>query len=114
MTLRARIDAALLALLAVAVLASVADITGLRPAAVLTAMLLVPGGALLTRMTVDEKLSAVGIAIGLSLAIDTVVATAAAVAQLWHPELLALLVGAAAAALLLHDLRNARLTGAVA
>ncbi|HEX6391441.1 MAG TPA: hypothetical protein VFZ89_18400, partial [Solirubrobacteraceae bacterium] len=85
---------------------TLADVAVVRPLVVLAAVLLVPGGALVLRMRVDEQLAAVGIAVGLSLAIVTLVATLAAVTHWWHPELLAAVVAAAAAALLVTDLRR--------
>jgi hypothetical protein len=102
---RRQVAVALLALLATAAVASAADVPVVRPLAVLAAMLLVPGGALVLRMGVDERLAAAGLAIGLSLAVTTLVATFAAVAHWWHPELLAALVAAGAAASLAREVR---------
>lgn len=104
---RVAIDAALLVLLAAAAAAIVADLPIVRPLAVLLALLLVPGGALLTRLPVSEPAAAIGLAIGLSLAAETLVAAALAAAHVWEPWLLAAGLGAPAAVLLAVDLRRA-------
>jgi hypothetical protein len=101
---RVVLDAGLLALLAVAVAAAVTDLAVVRPLAVLLALLLVPGGAVLTRLTVDDPAGAAAMAIGLSLAIETLVAAALAAAHVWQPWLLAAGVGGPAAAALALDL----------
>lgn len=104
---RIAFDGALLALLSLAAVAVVGDVPLLRPVSVLLAMLLVPGGALLTRLRVDDPASATGIAIGLSVAVEIVLAAAMAALHLWHPWALAAGLAAPATLLLAVDLQRA-------
>ncbi len=103
---RARRDAALLVLLAAAVAFSFLRIQPVSAVVVLTAMSLVPGAAFLTRAGTSDPLTTVALALGLSLAVDTAVATAMAWSGWWHPELAAATIAAGAAALLITDLRR--------
>lgn len=104
---RIAFDAGLLALLVLAAAAVAADVPVLRPVSVLLAMLLVPGGALLTRLRVDDPASAAGIAVGLSIAVDTVLAAAMAAAHTWSPWALAGGLALPATLLLTLDLQRA-------
>ncbi|MCW3038211.1 MAG: hypothetical protein JWM31_116 [Solirubrobacterales bacterium] len=105
---RVRRDLALLGLLAVTVLVVAADVPLARPLAVLATGLLVPGAAILTRLRpATDLLVSVGVAIGLSIALEIGLATLAAVTGWWHPVLLAAILAAGAAALLAADLRTA-------
>lgn len=105
---RILVDAALLGLLALAAAAVATDAAVLRPIAVLLALLLVPGGALVTRLGAGDPASAVGLAVALSLAAETLLATLLAVTGLWEPWVLAAVLGGPAAAVLALDLRAAR------
>jgi hypothetical protein len=97
-------DAGLLALLAAAAAAVAADLAVVRPVAVVLALLLVPGGAVLTRLPVGDPAGTAAMAIGLSLAIETLLAAGLAAAHVWQPWLLAAGVGVPAAAALALDL----------
>lgn len=102
---RRTVDLALLALLAAAAGAVAADLPVLRPLLVLGAMLLVPGAAVLTRLRVPDALSGVALAIGLSLALDALLAAALAAVGLWDPLVAGAVVAGAAALVLAADLR---------
>lgn len=105
---RARLDAALVALLGAAVLLSVVQVQLLSALVVLLAMCVVPGAALLTRLGSGDPLTTIALAIGLSLAVDTALATALAWSGWWQPGWAALAVAAGAAALLLADISPTR------
>ena len=67
-----------------------------RPLLVLLAMLFVPGAAALTQLAVDEVLTAAAIVIAISLATDITGGLILAWAHLWHPYVLAAVIGAVA------------------
>lgn len=73
---------------------------------VLAAACLIPGSALLTRLSVEDTLEAFGLAIGLGLTIETVGALAMIWTGWWHPFGWAIALGALACALLAIDLRH--------
>jgi hypothetical protein len=73
---------------------------------VLVAACLIPGSALLTRLSVEDTLEAFGLAIGLGLTIETVGALAMIWTGWWHPLGWAIALGALACALLAIDLRH--------
>ena len=73
---------------------------------VLAAACLIPGSALLTRLSVEDTLEAFGLAIGLGLTIETVGALAMIWSGWWHPLGWAIALGALACALLAIDLRH--------
>ena len=100
------VDLALLALAAAAATAIAASIEPVRPFLALAAAAVVPGGALLTRLRVDDALTAVSLAIGLSLAIDIAASLALVWTGWWQPELLAFVIGGLSAALLIEDIRG--------
>lgn len=104
---RAALDAWLLALGAAAVVLSLVPVQPVSAVVVLAALCVIPGAACLTRLGADDPLTALALAVGLSLAIDTAVATSLAWSGLWHPELAAAAVLAGAAVLLVRDLRRA-------
>lgn len=102
---RAQIDAALLALVAASVAVSIADAHATaRLLLALVAACLVPGGSLLTRLAVDDLLSALGLAIALSLGIETVGALVMIWTGWWHPLAYAVVLGAGSCLLLGMDL----------
>jgi uncharacterized membrane protein len=104
---RIAVDGVLLALIAVAALAVAADVPLLRPVTVLLALLLVPGGALLTRWRVADVVTAAGLAVGLSLALEIMLAAALARAHVWEPMAMAAAFAVAATILLVLDLYRA-------
>jgi uncharacterized membrane protein len=104
---RIAVDGVLLALIAVAALAVAADVPLLRPVTVLLALLLVPGGALLTRWRVDDLATAAGLAVGLSLALEIMLAAALARAHVWEPMVMAAAFAVTATILLVIDLYRA-------
>lgn len=73
---------------------------------VLAAACLIPGSALLTRLSVQDTLEAFGLAIGLGLTIETVGALAMIWTGWWHPLGWAITLGALACALLAVDLQR--------
>jgi hypothetical protein len=97
-------DAVLLTLLAVAGLAIAGDIAVLRPLAVLLALLLVPGAAVLTCARVDDPASRAGIAIAMSIAIGALLAAALAQAHMLDPWRFGVLLAIPAAMLLALDI----------
>lgn len=104
---RAAVDCLLLALVPVAVVVSVVDAAGVaRLLLVLAAACLVPGGALLTRVANDDLLSALGLAVGFSLCIETVGALAMIWTGWWHPLGFSLALMALACVALVLDLRR--------
>jgi hypothetical protein len=104
---RVAVDCLLLALAPAAVLVSVVDADGVaRLLLVLAAACLVPGGALLTRLATDDLLSAFGLAVGLSLCIETVGALVMIWTGWWHPLGFSLALMALACAALVLDLRR--------
>ena len=103
-------DALLLAIVALAATAIAADVAVLRPVAVALALLLVPGGAALTLLRVDDLGAAAGVAIGLSIALATLLASALAVAGALDPWTLGAALGVPATTLLMVDLARAALS----
>jgi glycosyltransferase involved in cell wall biosynthesis len=102
---RATLNSLLLLLAAATFLVCIADVnSAVRPLLVLVAACLVPGGALLTRLPTDDGLEALGLAIGLSLGIETAGAIVMAWTGWWHPFAWALLLGLLASGVLLVDL----------
>lgn len=73
---------------------------------VLAAACLVPGSALLTRLSVEDTLEAFGLAIGLGLTIETVGALVMIWTGWWHPLGWVIALGTLACALLAIDLRH--------
>jgi hypothetical protein len=100
-------DCALLAL-GVATAALVASDTAstARVLLVLASACLIPGGALLTRISVDDPLEALGVAVALGLTIEAAGALAMVWTGWWHPLGLGVLLLALAGALLILDLRR--------
>ncbi|MFZ2112582.1 MAG: hypothetical protein WAU77_02485 [Solirubrobacteraceae bacterium] len=72
---------------------------------VLAAACLIPGGALLTRLPVEDAVEAFGLAVGLGLTIETFGALAMVWTGWWHPFGWAIVLGAVACAVLAVDLR---------
>jgi hypothetical protein len=101
---RIAVDAGLLTLLALAGLAIAADVPLLRPLAVLLALLLVPGGAVLTCARVDDPAGRAGIAIAMSIAIGALLAAALAQAHMLDPWRFGVLLAVPAAMLLALDM----------
>lgn len=107
MTARTRLalDARLLAVLigtGVVLLADAPEVV--RVVHGVAAMLLVPGGALLTRIHLANPAEWVGLAIALSLALETAGCLAMVWSGWWHPEILAVVVAAVSAALIVTDM----------
>jgi hypothetical protein len=101
---RLRTDSALLVLLLVAGVLVVASGPGpVRGIIGLAAVLLVPGGAALTRLPVSGPAAWLGLAVVLSMAVEAVGSLALVWSGWWHPGLLAAVVGAASAVLLASD-----------
>lgn len=108
---RAIFDLLLLTIAAAALVACVADLGAARPLLLLGAACLLPGGALLALLPVDENLERLAIAIGLSLAIETAAATVMVWTGWWHPFGLAAVLGILGSGILLLDLGRIALAG---
>ena len=104
---RILVDAGLLAIGAFAALTIVASVDAVRPFAVLAAACFVPGGAILTRLPVEDALTAVALAFGLSLTLDMAAGLILAWTGWWSPGALAIVIATASAVLLLVDLNQA-------
>jgi hypothetical protein len=105
---RARFDAGLLVLAVLAAAAALLAFDPVRPWLVFAAMLLVPGGAALTLLDLDDLPTVLGLAVVLSLAIDAALATFVLWSRWWHPEIVGGVVGVLCVALLADDLRRVR------
>jgi uncharacterized membrane protein len=100
-------DCLLLVLAAVTIAMCVIDTHGVaRLLLVLTAACLLPGGALLTRLPVEDVLEACGLAVGLGFTIEAVGALAMVWTGWWHPLGWALALMAAACVMFALDLRR--------
>jgi uncharacterized membrane protein len=76
----------------------------------LAAACLVPGGALLTRLPVQDALEALGLAVGLGLCIEAAGALAMVWTGWWHPFGWALVLAGTACVMLVLDLRRVVVT----
>jgi hypothetical protein len=100
-------DCLLLALAAATVAVCLLDAHGaVRLLLVFAAACVIPGGAVLTRLPVEDVLEAFGLAVGLGFAIETVGALAMVWTGWWHPFGWAIVVGVGACATLVLDLRR--------
>jgi hypothetical protein len=73
---------------------------------VLAAACLIPGGALLTRLPVEDELEAFGLAVGFGFTIEAFGALAMVWTGWWHPFGLAIVLGLVACTVLAIDLRR--------
>jgi hypothetical protein len=73
---------------------------------VLAAACLIPGGALLTRLPVQDALEAFGLAVGFGVTIEAVGALAMVWTGWWHPFGWAIVLGVVACTVLAIDLRR--------
>jgi hypothetical protein len=73
---------------------------------VLAAACLIPGGALLTRLPVEDELEAFGLAVGFGFTIEAFGALAMVWTGWWHPFGWAIVLGAVACSVLAIDLRR--------
>jgi hypothetical protein len=73
---------------------------------VLAAACLIPGGALLTRLPVEDAVEAFGLAVGLGFTIEAFGALAMVWTGWWHPFGWAIVLGTVACAVLAVDLRR--------
>ena len=73
---------------------------------VLAAACLIPGGALLTRLPVEDPLEAVGLAVGLGFTIEAIGTLAMIWTGWWHPLGWAIVLVAAACLMFVFDLRR--------
>jgi O-antigen biosynthesis protein len=97
-------DAGLVALIAAAVAVALAPVpTGVRIAVMLVAACLVPGGALVRYLQLEFGASWVAIAAAASLAVEVAGSLALVWTGWWHPELLAIGLGAVSALLIVFD-----------
>jgi hypothetical protein len=102
-------DGALLILTAATVVAYLTGThSGARLALVIVSGCLVPGAAILTRVSADDVLEALALAIVLGLALEAVGALAMVWTGFWHPAAWALVVTSGAGLLLAQDLRHHR------
>jgi hypothetical protein len=105
---RTRFDAGLLLLTVLAAGAAILALEPVRPWLVFAAMLLVPGGTVLTLLDLDDLPTAIGLAMVISLAIDATLATLVLWSRWWHPEVVAGVAGVVCVLLLSDDLRRLR------
>ncbi len=104
---RATADCLLLVLAAATVAVCLLQAHGAaRLLLVLAAACLIPGGALLTRLPVEDAVEAFGLTVGLGLTIETFGALAMVWTGWWHPFGWAIVLGAIACAVLAVDLRR--------
>ena len=96
-------DLALLALLALTVLVILADVQPVHRTC-LRRRILVPGGAIVTRLRTGEGLTDLALAIGLSLGVEIAGSLVLTWSGWWHPEALGIVLGAGSLALLTGDL----------
>ena len=108
-TLRRRVgvDLALLGVLVLGAWAAAGGLGPARPEAILLAAIAVPGGGLLIALGVDESLSALALAVGLSLGIEILGSLAMVWSTFWHPVGMAVVLGGGSAGLLVRDLAGA-------
>lgn len=106
--LRVLCDLGLLGLLAAAATVVTGDVQPVRPFVVFAAALLVPGGALLTKLRTGESITDLALTVGLSLAVEVAGGLILAWSGWWHPVTLAVVLGGGSSALLLRDLLNVR------
>jgi uncharacterized membrane protein len=100
-------DCLLLILATVAVAVCLVDTNSTaRLPLVLAAACLIPGGALLTRLPVEDVLEALGLAVSLGFCIEAAGALAMVWTGWWHPFGWALTLVTAASVLLVLDLRR--------
>ncbi|HEY5287846.1 MAG TPA: hypothetical protein VIJ50_12140 [Solirubrobacteraceae bacterium] len=100
-------DAALLVLAAATVAVCLLQSHGAaRLLLVLAAACLIPGGALLTRLPVEDALEAFGLAVGFGFTIEAFGALAMVWTSWWHPFGWAIILGAISCAVLTVDLRR--------
>jgi hypothetical protein len=78
----------------------------IRAIVTLVAALLIPGWAILTKLKVDGILALFAIAVGLSLAVDTIYALLLVWTALWAPGVAAIGLGACSAAVIAYDARR--------
>jgi hypothetical protein len=77
---------------------------------ILAAACLVPGGALLTRLPVEDPLEAFGLAVGLGFTIEAIGTLAMIWTGWWHPLGWAMVLVSAACVMFLLDLRRVAVT----
>jgi hypothetical protein len=100
-------DCLLLALAAATVAVCLFDAhSAVRLLLVLAGACLIPGGALLTRLPVEDVLEAFGLAVGLGFAIEAAGALAMVWTGWWHPFGWALVLVGAACVVFVLDLRR--------
>jgi hypothetical protein len=101
------VDCALVVLAVAACAVSVAQPHGVsRLLLVLTAACLIPGSAVLTRLTVEDFFEAVVIAVGLGFCLEAAGGLAMVWTGLWHPFAWALILLAGSVGALLLDIRR--------
>jgi len=106
---RTRLNASLFILLLAAVpLVFLGGDTPIRAFVVFAAMLLVPGGSVLTLLPVDRIPEWLGLAVSFSLAIEVAGSLVLIWTQWWRPEVLALVLTVLSGAALLRSLGRAR------
>jgi O-antigen biosynthesis protein len=97
-------DAAVIALGCGAVGVDAIELPGvIRAIVTLVAALLIPGWAILTKLRVDGMLALFAIAVGLSLAVETLCALLLVWTALWAPGIAAIGLGAVSAAVIAYD-----------
>jgi hypothetical protein len=100
-------DCLLLALAAVTAAICLLDVDGaLRLLLVCVAACLLPGGALLTRLPVEDLLESVGLAAALGFSVEAVGTLAMIWTGWWHPVGWAVMLGIAACLTFVFDLRR--------
>jgi hypothetical protein len=107
--LRVATHAGLIAVAAFATVLALAQLTGpVRLIATLVAMALLPGAAVLTRLPTADPAAWCGLAVAISLAIETILALLMVWSHQWHPVPLAVALALASGVALLDDIRRTR------
>jgi hypothetical protein len=89
-----------------AILAAVGAASPLRVVIALPCAALLPGAAVLTRLDSEDLVTWLGLAVGISLGIEAVVASLTLWLEVWNPTATITVIGVASALVLIDDARR--------